>query len=160
MIRRLLLGLFVVLAVPSPVAAGGGGGGLCAGFSERPEVVLLDSCIDATTSFVPAGPVTVRNDGYVEHNLTAIDDAFTTGTIAPGGTAEVAVEPGVHRVYCTLHGSVDGFGMAGVLVAGETATTAPASGTSTPAWLVAGFLGAVALALAVRGRPRSQPAVA
>lgn len=159
MTRLLPFGLLVLLLAPAPAAAGGGGG-LCAGFSERPEVVLLDSCVDGTTSFVPAGPVTVRNDGYVEHNLTAIDDAFTTGTIAPGRTAEVDVEPGVHRVYCTLHGSVDGFGMAGVLVAGETASAAPASGTSTPAWLVAGFLGAVALALAVRGRPHSQPAVA
>lgn len=43
-------------------------------------------------------------------------------SIQPGETFELIVdEPGVIEVFCTLHGTADGQGMAGVLLVGEAA---------------------------------------
>ncbi len=72
----------------------------------------------------------VVNEGYVTHTCTAVDGSFDTGRIAPGESAEVAVGPGVHRVHCTLHSSVDGEGMTGVVVVGDSARTAPVAAGS------------------------------
>lgn len=69
------------------------------------------------------------NEGALPHSLTGVDRSFDTGLIAAGSHAELTVdEPGVFRVFCSLHGTAGGEGMAGVLLVGEAV---PASTNST-----------------------------
>lgn len=120
--RRLFIAIVVLLAVPLPVAAGGGGNmSACAGFATGRVVSMLDSCFQGTAHFAPAGEtITIVNDGALPHSFTAVDGSFDTGQLQPGESYEVTVaEPGVVEVFCTLHGTADGAGMAGVLVVGE-----------------------------------------
>lgn len=142
--RRLVLVLGLVLLIAVPAGAGGGGGGdTCTPIGSSNEIVLLDFCFEGIAHFTPSGPLKVTNAGAVEHDLVAIDGSFRTGRIAPGEWEQVELETGIHGVYCTLHGTKDGTGMAGVLIAGpvdpvlaSAAVAGPASG-GTPAWLVA-----------------------
>lgn len=152
--------------------AGGGGGGACAGFggsaSGAETVVLRDLCIDPVGLSVGSGAtITVRNDGELPHTFTAVDGSFDTGVLQPGDEAEVTVPDAASAVpvYCTLHASAEGDGMAG-LVAVDTGTAAAAqaaAGTSTPWLAAAGGLAAGALGgwlLARRRAPMSPEPVA
>ncbi len=116
-----LLILAAFWAVPGAALAGGGGGRLCRGFGDGPLVLMLDNCFDAVAHFAPTGlDVEIANDGFQPHTFTAVDGSFDTGLVEPGATATLAFEaPGVFRVWCTLHGTAAGDGMAGVLVVGE-----------------------------------------
>jgi hypothetical protein len=89
---------------------------------------MLDSCFSGTAHFAPTGsPLVVSNDGELPHTLTAVDGSFTSDELQPGETFEITFdEPGVFEVFCTLHGTAAGEGMAGVLVVGE-ATPQPMS---------------------------------
>lgn len=130
--RRLLVVVVALLAVPGSAAAGGGGGmSLCAGFATGSEVSMLDSCFDGTAHFAPAGEtLTIVNDGSLPHTFTAVDGSFDTGQLAGGESYEITVdEPGIIEVFCTLHGTAEGTGMAGVLVVGE-AEPLPVSATA------------------------------
>lgn len=133
--RRLLVATAILMAIPGVASAGGGGvegsGCLGSGFSEGTKVVMRDSCFAGTAHFAPNGAsVTVSNEGQFPHTLTAVDGSFDTGTVGPGSSAQLAVdEPGIYRVYCTLHGTAQGDGMAGVLVVGDPAPTSAASPT-------------------------------
>lgn len=100
---------------------GGGGGGRCSGFTSGETLVMLDSCFNGVAHFVAAGgTLTVRNDGQAPHSYTAVDGSFDTGLLSPGETTEVPVgKNGLLPVYCTLHGTRDGHGMAGLLVVGD-----------------------------------------
>jgi hypothetical protein len=82
---------------------------------------MLDSCFDGTAHFAPAGSVlTISNDGALPHSYTSVDGSFTSGELTPGGTYELTIdEPGIYEVFCSLHGTADGQGMAGVLMVGE-----------------------------------------
>ncbi len=49
-----------------------------------------------------------------------MDGSFGSGQLEPGETFELTIDqPGVFEVFCTLHGTAQGQGMAGVLVVGE-----------------------------------------
>ncbi|HSM45087.1 MAG TPA: hypothetical protein VK969_08750, partial [Acidimicrobiia bacterium] len=62
------------------------------------------------------------------------DGSFDTRTVASGGAADLSIdEPGVYRVFCALHGTAEGEGMAGVLVVGEPTPTAIAFQADTGA---------------------------
>ena len=156
----LLLVVFVVL-VPTPAAAGGGGGACGGGFGETQELVLVDSCFSFGTTFLAPGDVEVVNEGAIGHNVTAADGSFTTGNVAPGGRSVIALpEAGIYRIYCTLHGSPDGAGMSGVLIAGNP-TAATTGGGPTAALLGAGLIASLSLATAITARTTARsPAVA
>jgi len=121
--RRLLAVFVLVMAVPGVAHAGGGGVDVsgCAGYGEGDTISMRDSCFAGTAHFVPSDtPVAVRNDGGMSHSLTAVDGGFDTGLVDPGQSAVLTFdEPGIYRVFCTLHGTAAGEGMAGVVVVGE-----------------------------------------
>lgn len=134
--RRLMIAAVMVMVMPGVAWAGGGfiDTSGCAGYSEGDTVVMLDSCFSGTAHFAPAGTLTVSNDGQLPHTLTAVDRSFDTRTVAAGGSADLSIEePGVYQVFCALHGTAQGEGMAGVLVVGEPTTTAMALSADTSA---------------------------
>lgn len=117
--KTLLIMVTALTMVPGLALAGGGGHASgCSGFTEGTEMGMADSCYEGVTHFVPAGQtLTVRNDGEMPHSITAVDGSFDSGLMQPGETYAITLtEPGVVRVYCTLHGTADGGGMAGVLI--------------------------------------------
>lgn len=135
--RRLFIA--VAMLILSPAVASAGGGGIdtsgCAGYQEGTDLTMKDSCFAGTAHFAPSGTtLTVSNDGALPHTLTAVDGSFDTGQVAPGTTAQVSVdEPGVYRVFCSLHGTAQGEGMAGVLVVGDTVPESVAASADTSA---------------------------
>lgn len=135
--RRLFVATAILMLIPGVSYAGGGGidRSGCAGFGEGTTVVMQDSCFAGTAHFVPGGTaITVDNEGQLPHTLTAVDGSFDTGSVQPGTSAEVIVdEPGVYRVFCSLHGTAQGEGMAGVLVVGEPVPEAVAAAPDTSA---------------------------
>lgn len=141
--RRRILGVAALcggllwLAV-GVASAGGGGGAICDGFASGSELVMRDSCFEGSAHFVDAGStLTVRNDGEVEHDLTAVDGSLETDLLEPGEEATVeGPDSGALRIYCTLHGTKDGSGMAGVLIAGQgdLEAAAPAAAESGSLW--------------------------
>ncbi len=127
----------MLVAAPSVALAGGGGqqAGACPGFAEGARISMLDGCFDGVAHFAPAGEtLTIVNTGHAQHNYVAVDGSFDTGWIQPGQQRELRdVAPGVYRVFCTLHGSSTGQGMAGVLVVGHPFITDAAAVAAPPA---------------------------
>ncbi|HEY7583981.1 MAG TPA: hypothetical protein VIB78_10230 [Acidimicrobiia bacterium] len=122
--RRLFLLTTILVLAMIPAVAGAGGGGsisLCPAYSSGTTISVLDSCFNGIAHTAPLGDtLTVSNDGEIPHTLTAVDGSFDTGQLAPGETATLSFdEAGIYKVFCTLHGSVDGSGMAGLLIVGE-----------------------------------------
>jgi plastocyanin len=124
--RRILLVVTVatigVLSWSVPAMAGGGGHeSACAGYATGQTVEMYDSCFSGSAQFVGAGTtVRIVNRGELPHSLTAADGSFGTGTLQPGQSASIDVgEAAVVRVFCELHGTRQGDGMAGLLVVGR-----------------------------------------
>jgi plastocyanin len=139
--RRILLVVAVatIAVLPWSVPAMAGGGGhesACAGYATGQTVEMYDSCFSGSAQFVGAGTtVRIINRGELPHSLTAADGSFGTGTLQPGQSASIDVgEAAVVRVFCELHGTRQGDGMAGLLVVGEP-TTALAGSDLVPAEL-------------------------
>jgi plastocyanin len=134
--RRILLATVILLVVPGVAYAGGGGVDTtgCAGYTEGDAVSMRDSCFAGTAHFAPSDTtITVNNDGQLPHTLTAVDGSFDTGTLGAGESAQLSFdEPGIYRVFCSLHGTPAGEGMAGVVVVGEAvpASVIPPTDTS------------------------------
>lgn len=173
------LALLTVALAAGPAAAGGGGISetVCNGFAEGAEVVLRDSCFEGVGHVAPTGTVTVTNEGQLPHTLTAVDGAFDTGVLQPGETATVELDAaGAFPIYCTLHGTTTGTGMAGLLsVSAASAGSAGAATASTEdgataagagLWGGVGWaaflvtIGAVAWARRRRTRPAVSPETA
>jgi plastocyanin len=135
--RRLLVAFVAVMVIPGVAWAGGGGVDTsgCAGYSEGHSISMRDSCFAGTAHFAPSGTtITVSNDGGFPHTLTAVDGSFDTGLVEAGATTDLVVdEPGIYRVFCSLHGTAQGEGMAGVLVVGETVPASVAAPAATSA---------------------------
>lgn len=120
--RKLLMAIVVLLVIPATAYAGGGGGtSRCPGFASGTTISMLDSCFDGTAHFARTDTtLTISNDGEFPHTFTAVDGSFDSGTLQAGETFEVAIdESGVFQFFCTLHGTAQGDGMAGVLLVGE-----------------------------------------
>jgi len=131
----MLIGASLVALWPGAALAGGGrGGGACDGFSSGDRLVMRDSCFEGVAHFVDASStLLVVNAGAAPHSLTAVDGSFDTGTLSSGGKAEIPLKTtGIVRVYCTLHGTKAGGGMAGVLIVGDPTASAarPAAATT------------------------------
>lgn len=112
-------GIVSLAFVGSVVPAGaGGGGGVCSGLSSGTSVEIRDFCFDGAAHVTSPGEVVrLINYGETTHDVTAADGSFASGPLAPGETFQVTVESrGVVPYYCSLHGSAEGSGMAGVLV--------------------------------------------
>jgi len=79
---------------------------------------MQDMCFEGTAHVVkPGTTVEVTNDGGLDHDIVAVDGSFASGTIESGTTFELTIDnAGVVPFYCTLHGTADGDGMAGVLI--------------------------------------------
>ena len=125
--RLLVAGAFLALfALAAPAAAGGGGHGICDGFTTGNEIVVRDSCFQGAAHFAEAGAtVRVVNQGFATHDVTAVDGTFASGPLEPGATFDLVVdERGAIPYYCTLHGTPQGQGMAGVLIVGNGDATA------------------------------------
>ena len=122
----MFLAICGLLLLPLPAAAGGGGGGggPCAGFGAGAELIMRDNCFDGVAHFAEGGTtIVVQNKGELPHTFTAVDGSFDTGVLSPGESHDIQVGPdGVIRVYCTLHGTAHGTGMAGVLLVGDSAS--------------------------------------
>lgn len=118
--------LMVAPSVASAGGGGGGGGGPCAAFASGSKLAMLDNCFNGMAHFTSAGEtLTIRNDGLIPHSYTAVDGSFDTGLVEAGETAQVAVgEGGIVPVYCTLHGTENGHGMAGLLIVGDPSAQA------------------------------------
>jgi plastocyanin len=128
--RRILLVVTVatigVLPWSVPAMAGGGGHeSACAGYATGQTVEMYDSCFSGSAQFVGAATtVRIVNRGELPHSLTAADGSFGTGTLQPGQSASIDVgKAAVVRVFCELHGTRQGDGMAGLLVVGEPTPT-------------------------------------
>ena len=66
----------------------------------------------------------IVNRGDLPHSLTAVDGSLGTDTLQPGQSASIEVgDAAVVRVFCELHGTRQGEGMAGLLVVGEPTAT-------------------------------------
>lgn len=123
----------VLVAVPAAVQAGGGGNSAyCRGFTEGAAVSMVDSCFDGVAHFAAGPDLAVRNDGQAPHSFTAVDGSFDTGLLQAGEAMDLQVEPGIYRVFCTLHGNRSGEGMAGVLVVGAPALDAAVAAPIAP----------------------------
>ena len=135
--RRLFVAVAALMLIPAVASAGGGGVDTsgCAGYQEGTDVSMKDSCFAGTAHFAPGGTaLTVSNDGELPHTMTAVDGSFDTGQVAPGTSAQLRVdEPGIYRVFCSLHGTAEGEGMAGVLVVGEAVPASMAAPADTSA---------------------------
>jgi hypothetical protein len=118
------------VATAVPVLAGGGGGSICDGFARGDHIRMHDSCFAGTAHIIDpdADTLTVTNDGAMPHTITAADDSFDLYVAAGETVALELPDDAVIPVYCTLHGSATGSGMAGVIVrdagAGATRITA------------------------------------
>lgn len=172
MARRWLVtaGLSTVLVMVPVVAVAGGGGSMCAGFARGGTIDMRDNCFSATALFAsPGQQITVHNDGGMEHSYTAVDGTFDTGILVPGeSTTITSPDDGLVRVYCTVHSSRDGEGMAGVLIVDEadigdaqlTSTTAATPSVTanvrSAVWpaAAAAVLGSAALAVGLRANRR------
>ncbi len=118
----LIIGSSALLVWPQAgLAGGGGGGGQCPGFAAGATLVMQDNCFDGIAHFAEVETtLTVRNAGILPHSYTAVDGSFDTGILGPGETAEVRLgAEGIVRAFCTLHGTAEGHGMAGVLLVGS-----------------------------------------
>lgn len=121
-VRPLLaLSALTLLVLAAPASAAGGGGGPCKKFARGPDVSMQDACFEGTAHSVrPGTTIAVTNDGELDHDIVAVDGSFASETVAPGETFEVTIDDaGVVPFYCTLHGSIEGDGMAGVLIVGR-----------------------------------------
>lgn len=121
--RRLLLTVTLIMLIPLAASAGGGGGVIspCTGFETGARVVMQDSCFGGTAHFAPSDTViTVVNEGELPHSFTAVDGTFDSGVLQAGEIFEFSVdEPGTYQVFCSLHGTASGQGMAGALLVGD-----------------------------------------
>lgn len=136
-LRRLALltGLGLVALGPGVAMAGGGGGGSggpCSGFAEGDTVVMYDNCFSGIGQFAAAGTtLVIENAGELPHSFTAVDGSFDTGILQRNGRAEIELgEAGIVRVYCTLHGTAQGQGMAGLLIVGDAAPVTAGAGSA------------------------------
>ena len=157
------VGLWAMAPVAAAAAGGGGGGGaVCPGFASGQEVAMRDNCFAGTAQFVGPGEVVVRNDGRLDHTLTAVDGSFDTGIVRPGGVARLTLRTaGVFRVVCTLHGTAAGQGMTGLVVVGEPSApeaqlaSARGGGSSAPALAVLALAGVAATVVVARRSRRA-----
>ena len=117
----LLITVFALLAATPALAGGGGNISACAGFATSATVIMRDSCFEGIAHFAEAGAtIEIRNEGEIPHSFTAVDGSFDTGSLEAGRSAKVELnEAGIYQVYCILHGTAAGQGMAGVLLVGE-----------------------------------------
>ncbi|HSM56071.1 MAG TPA: plastocyanin/azurin family copper-binding protein [Candidatus Sulfomarinibacteraceae bacterium] len=84
---------------------------------EAPDAVVVDMVdfdYEPGDLTIPAGTtVTFVNQDQVDHSATLGDGSQDTGLYGPGEEASLTFDtPGEYIVYCTLHGTADGGGMA------------------------------------------------
>jgi manganese oxidase len=111
-------------------AAGAEGAGAASG-PHAVDVTLTEFAIGPEAITVPAGvPLSfaVTNAGVAEHDLT-IEGVAGTETLSAGQAATLdvaALEPGTHRLICTVAGH-EATGMTGELIVTEEVVAAPAA---------------------------------
>ena len=151
----------LVLAGTGWAMAGGGGHGAsaCRGFDDGDRLLMRDNCFEGVGHVATAGQtLTVTNVGNAPHSITAVDGSFDSGDIAPGESYELTLdETGAVPIYCTLHGTAEGDGMAGLVVvqAADLGDAEPAaSPMASSSWPWIGAVVVLVLIGAVLGRRR------
>lgn len=78
--------------------------------------------------------VTWTNEGQAPHTVTASDNSFDSGNMAPGATfSHTFDKAGTYAYYCKYHGKADGTGMAGTIVVQEAGAAQPTAEAAAPA---------------------------
>lgn len=88
------------------------------------SVGAVDDEFAAATIRVPVGgTITWNHLGQNVHNVTASDGSWASDPVMEQGDHFVRTfdEPGTYLYYCTIHGTADGRGMAGVVLVGDEA---------------------------------------
>ena len=126
---------------------------------------MRDYCYEGAAHYVsPGATIEVVNRGADQHGIRAVDGSFDTGLLDQGERSEITVgEAGTAAYFCTLHGTKDGAGMAGVLIVGsgigagdavkddaaeadadsDGAAAAPAGDDMRPLWALGGGLAGI-----------------
>lgn len=92
-------------------------------------VNIVDYAYDPATTSIRAGDTLVwTNFGRAPHTVTAKDQSFDSGTLAPGGTySRTFTSPGTFTYFCTIHPE-----MQAVVAVGAAGDAPPATPPSPP----------------------------
>jgi plastocyanin len=70
--------------------------------------------------------------GTLEHNVTAVDNSFSSATMSSGTFSRAFNSAGSFAYYCTIHGTAQGQGMAGTVVVAAAATATNTAEAAAP----------------------------
>lgn len=84
-------------------------------------VNITDNVFTPKVITIPLGTTLVwTNNGSMTHTVTADDNSFTSGNLAPGQTFSHAFyTAGTFAYHCIFHGGIGGVGMSGVVIVGS-----------------------------------------
>ncbi|MDP3646283.1 MAG: cupredoxin domain-containing protein [bacterium] len=93
------------------------------------NIQVADSTFTPATLSVPSGTtINWINGGVVPHTVTANNNSFESGSIAPGQSYSVRFDqPGTYQYYCKFHGA-PGSGMTGIITVTQAAAATGAGG--------------------------------
>lgn len=116
-LTAILLGMLVVVlgfVVGGGSAAGSSsvGGGRSVAITDLADILVIKNFAFGPTSLVvaPGTQITVVNQDWAPHTVTARDNSFDTGTIAGGQRGEITApsSPGTYPYICAIHPSMTG----------------------------------------------------
>lgn len=70
--------------------------------------------------------------GSTNHNVTAADNSFASATMTSGTFSRTFNTGGTFAYYCTIHGTIQGQGMAGTVVVADAATPTNTAQATAP----------------------------
>ena len=82
------------------------------------NISIGDNLFQAPSVTINQGDTVVwKNNGTINHTVTADNSFFSSGTLAPGQSFSYTFSaPGTFRYYCAFHGAPGGVGMSGTVV--------------------------------------------
>ncbi len=80
------------------------------GVPASPDTVTIKDFAFSALTTKAGTKVTVKNDDSTTHTYTAEDDAFDSGRVDAGKSAEITAPstPGKYEVHCEIHSSMTG----------------------------------------------------
>lgn len=128
-IRFLVPFALTLAALSLPLLAGTA---LAAPSAKEVAVEVVDSAFQPKTITINAGDTIVwTNTGAMGHTVTASDQSWDSGRLAPGQSFSRTFDtPGTIAYYCRPHGTPAGAGMAGTIVVLAASSAAPEASTA------------------------------